>query len=131
MHLFTECPKIDKISAYYQPQVTKLTGQKYSAQQHLLTLSVNKHNKYTIKLILTIVQIILYEIWTSRNNHKYNKTLIPQVTIIKKINAQLQNMISTHCKYHKLNETLNAFQELFCIRQAIAKIDNNLLNMLI
>ena len=30
VHLFTECPRIDKISAYYQPQLTKLTGQKYS-----------------------------------------------------------------------------------------------------
>ena len=30
LHLFTECPRIDKISAYYQLQLTKLTGQKYS-----------------------------------------------------------------------------------------------------
>lgn len=53
VHLFTECPRIDKISAYYQLQLTKLTGQKYSPQQHLLTLSINEHNKHTIKLILT------------------------------------------------------------------------------
>ena len=64
IHLFTECPRIDKIWADYQPHLTKLTGQKNSPHQHLLTLSVNKHNKHTTKLTLTIVQIILYEIWT-------------------------------------------------------------------
>ena len=59
------------------------------------------------------------------------KPLIPQDTIINKINAQLRNIIHTNFKYHKLNETLNAFQELFCIKQVMAKIENNLLIMLI
>ena len=129
LHLFTECQRIDKICEYYQTHLTKLTGQKNSPQQHLLTLSTNKQNKHTTKLILTIVQIIIYEIWTSRNNHKYDKTLTPQDTIINKINAQIRNIIHTHYKYHKLNETLNIFQELFCIKEAIAKLENNLLVM--
>ena len=75
------------------------------------------------------MQIILLEIWTSTNNHKYDKTLIPQDTIINKINAQIRNIIHTHCKYHKLNETLNIFQEPFCIKEAIAKLENKLLIM--
>ena len=126
LHLFTQCPRINKILAYYQTHLTKLTGQKNSPQQHLLTLSANKH---TTKLILTIVQRIIYEIWTSRNNHKYDKILIPQDTIINKINAQIRNIIHTHYKYYKLNETLNIFQQLFCIKEAIAKLENNLLIM--
>ena len=64
LHLFTECRRIDKIWAYYQTHLAKLTGQKNSPQQHLLTVGANKHNKHTPKLILTIVQIILYEIST-------------------------------------------------------------------
>ena len=75
------------------------------------------------------MQIIIYEIWTSRNNHKYDKTLTPQDTIINKINAQIRNIIHTHYKYHKLNETLNIFHELFCIKEAIVKLENNLLVM--
>ena len=106
-----------------------MTGQKNSPQQHLLTLSANKQNNHTTKLILNIVQIIIYEIWTSKNNQKYDKTLMPQGTIINKINAQIRNIIHTHYKYHKLNETLNIFQELFCIKQALAKLENNLLLM--
>ena len=106
-----------------------MTGNKNSPQQHILTLSVRKQNKHTTKLILTIIQIIIHEIWTTRNNPKYDKTLIPQHTIINKINAQIRNITNIHCKYHKLNEALNIFQDSFCIKQAIAKIENNLLIM--
>ena len=129
LHLFTEWQRIDKIWAYYRTHLTKLTGKKNSPKQHLLTVSANKHNKNITKLILTIVQIILYEIWTWRNNHKYDKTLISQDTIINKRNPQIRNITHTHYKYHKLNETLNIFQELFYIKEAIAKLENNLLIM--
>ena len=71
----------------------------------------------------------LYEIWTSRNNHKYDKTLITQDTIINKINVQIRNITNKHYKYHKLNEMLNIFQELFCVKEAITKLENNLLTM--
>ena len=75
--------------------------------------------------MLTIIQIILFEIWITRNTIntiklKYHKT------IKIKINTQLQN-IQTHYKYRRINGTLNIFQELFCIKQAIAKIENKTL----
>ena len=38
------------------------------------------------------MQTIIHEIWESRNNNKYDKTLLPQHTIITKINAQLRNI---------------------------------------
>ena len=37
-----------------------------------------------------LVKIMKIEIWQSRNNHKYDKRLLPQQTIITKINAQLK-----------------------------------------
>ena len=86
-------------------------------------ISVTNQNKLTTKLILTIIQIILYEIWTTRNNYKYDKIQISQDTIKTKINAQIQNIIQTHYKQHRLNSTLNIFQDLFCIKQALAKIE--------
>ena len=64
-----------------------------------------------------------------RNNYKYDKTLTSQDTIINKINAQTRNIINTHSKHHKLNETLNIFQELFCVKETIAHLENNLLIM--
>ena len=65
------------------------------------------------------------EIWQSRNNHKYDKKLLPQQTIINKINAQLKTIILRHYKKHKLNGTLDILQNQFCINEALAKIENN------
>ena len=48
-------------------------------------------------------------------------------TIINKINAQLKTIILAHYKKHKLNDTLDIFQNQFCINKALAKIENNLL----
>ena len=64
--------------------------------------------------------------WQSRNNHKYDKKLLPQQTIISKINAQLKTIILAHYKKHKLNDTLDIFQNQFCINEVLAKIENNL-----
>ena len=36
---------------------------------------------------------------------------------------QLTTILTAHYKFHKLNDTLNHFQELFCINSAIAKLD--------
>ena len=66
----------------------------------------------------------------NKKYYKYNKTQISQDTIKIKINTQLQN-IQTHYKYRRINGTLNIFQELFCIKQAIAKIENNALIVIV
>ena len=65
IHLLTTCPRIDKIWANYQPTSTKLTNNHSKLEQHILTLSTVNQNKTTTKLLLTIIQIILYEIWTT------------------------------------------------------------------
>ena len=73
--------------------------------------------------------LLLYEIWQSRNDNKYDKKLLPQQTVINKINAQLKTVILAHYKEHKLNDTLDIFQYQFCINEALAKIENNLLTI--
>ena len=40
-------------------------------------------------------------------------------------------MLNKHYEYHKLNNTLNQFQDLFCIVNTLAKIENNQLLLLI
>ena len=39
---------------HFQPNLTKLTGQTYTLNQHLLTLNVISRNNNTRKLIVTI-----------------------------------------------------------------------------
>ena len=53
------------------------------------------------------MQIILFEIWQSRNNLKHEHQLLPQ-TIIEKINAQLNNILQIQYKKHKLHKTTSA-----------------------
>ena len=89
-------------------------------------ISLARLNKLVDKL-WRLVNIMIIEIWQSRNNHKYDKKLLPQQTIINKINAQLKTIILAHYKKHKLNDTLDIFQNQFCINVALAKIENNLL----
>ena len=71
------------------------------------------------------------EIWQSRNKHKFDHKLLPQHTIIEKINAQLSNMILAHYKKHQLQDTLDTFREQFCIKEALAKTENNLFKTLL
>ena len=75
-----------------------------------------------------LVKIMTIEIWQSRNNHKCDKKLLPQQAIINKINAQLKIMIPAYYKKHKLNDTLDIFQNQFCINEALAKIENNIID---
>ena len=74
---------------------------------------------------------MLFKIQQSRNNNKYDRKLLPQHTIINKINAQVQTIILAHYKKHKQNDTLDIFQNQFCINETVAKIENNTLKILI
>ena len=85
LHLFIQCSRIKNIWKHYQTMLTKLTGQNYTPQQHLLhTPHISKN---TNKLTATIIQVIIFEIWQSRNNHKYDHQLL-QHTMKEQINAQ-------------------------------------------
>ena len=113
----------------FSTYLPKTNQKQHTPAQHILTLSSNNTNSKCKKLILMLTQIIIYEIWQSRNNLKYDKTQLAQLTIIHKIIAQLTTILTTHHKIHKLNDTLNQFQELFSINTAIAKLDNNQLKI--
>ena len=131
LHLFTICSKIQNILTHYQTILTKLIGKTYIPQQHLLILNIKNANKHIRKLTLTIIQLILLEIWQSRNNNKCDQNLLPQHTLIKKINADVQTIVQIHFKKNKLQNTLDQLREQFCMNEAIAKIENNPLKILL
>ena len=62
LHLFIQCKRITKIWTHYQTTFTKLTGTRHTLQQHLLTLNVSHTNKNNTKLIITIIQVMLFKI---------------------------------------------------------------------
>ena len=105
IHLCTTCTRVKKIWKYFQPTYEKPTKQQYIPQQHIFTLRANNLNPKDKKLIPTLTQLIMYEIWTSRNNIKYDKIQLSHETIITKILTQLRNIITVHYKLHKRNVT--------------------------
>ena len=64
---------------------------------HYGQISLARLNKLINKL-WGLVKIMTIEIWQSRNNDKYDGKLLPQQTIINKINAQLKSIILAHYK---------------------------------
>ena len=112
-------------------RIKKLTNKNHSPDQHILTLSSNVKNNICKKLITTLTQVITYEIWQSRNHLKYDKIQLPQDTILNKVNYQLKSIIKTHYKYHKIHDTLDTFRELFCINNALAKLEGNKLRIML
>ena len=131
LHLFITCNQIKKIWKNYEPIYIKLTNKNHSSDQHILTLSSNAKNNKCKKLITTLTLIIICEIWESKNNLKYDKMQLPQDTIPNKINYQLQSIIKTHYKYHKIHDTSDTFTELFCINNALAKLEDNKLRIIL
>ena len=85
----------------------------YTPQEHILTLSSNNLNPKNKKLVLTLTQIIIYEIWQARNNLKYDNTQLTQQTIINKIITQIQAILNTHYNHHKEQDTLDQFHTSF------------------
>ena len=112
MHLFVTCPRMNQIWTDYQAILTKLINIQNKSEEQILTLSTANQNKSTTKLLLTIIQIILYKLWTRRNNYKYDKTQIPQDIIRTKINTRIRNIIQIHYKYHKSNGTIKSYSAL-------------------
>ena len=82
LHLFEKCSRIPKIWTPCQTILTKLIRKTYSPQRHLITLNVTNTNKLIRKLTLTIIQIILFEIWQSRNDNRYDKNLPQHIQTI-------------------------------------------------
>ena len=119
-------PPYSNSSLILQKKVLQGFYHEFLLKLHNGRISLARLNKLVDKL-WGLVKIITIEIWQSRNNHKYDKKLLPQQTIINKINAQLKNIILAHYKKCKLSDTLDIFQNQFCINEALAKLENNLL----
>ena len=129
LHLFTACNRMQKLWTHFQPTYQKLRKKYYTPHQHIFTLGSNKvstkkNNTYTnTNHYLRNIQ--------PRYNLKYDKTQLTQQTIITKIITQLKNILNAHYKLHKLIDTLTKFQQLFCVNNALAKIHNSKLQILI
>ena len=99
-------------------------------EKHIQIIRTGIYKRPTLQ-ITTLQQSGNLEIWQSRDNYKYDHKLLPQQTIIKKINPHLNSILLVHYKKHKLQDTVDTFRGQFCINEAIEKIQNNTLTTLL
>ena len=61
-------------------------------------------------------------IWKTRNRLQFDSTNIPTNKIIDNIKQNIRNTIFTHCKYNKLNNTLEQFRRDFAIDEVYCRL---------
>ena len=134
LHIFAQCRYATKMWQHYQPLYTTLqpnTPFIYENVVLTLNLSTNPPPNLTSKLILTITSFILTELWTVRNNLKYDRILPNFQRSIKTINTNITYILTTHYKHHKNLNTLSIFQDRFLINNALGSIEGNELTILL
>lgn len=66
-------------------------------EKHIQIIRTGIYKRPTLQ-ITTLQQSGNLEIWQSRDNYKYDHKLLPQQTIIKKINTHLNSILLVHYK---------------------------------
>ena len=133
LHIFARCKHACNVWNLYKPIYTKLLPNKpYIYEHNALTINLKSQaiKPKIKKLLLTITEIILQELWQTRNQC-YKEGIQPSKETSKnRINKNITRMIRTHYKYHKYNNTINIFKDKFLINQALGDLDyHNELNL--
>ena len=99
LHLFARCKVATKIWKTYQQIYLKLTGQvTFNYEQTVLTINLvgTDINDKQRKLTLTLTNIILQEIWNSRNKFE-KENLLPNIErSVKTINSKIRFIVTTY-----------------------------------
>ena len=99
--------------------------------QHILSISAISLPPKTKKLVLTLTTTILTDIWKTRNRLQFDGTTIPTTNTIINIKNELKTLIQIHYRQHVLNNTLDEFKTNFCINNALCKLTNESLILLL
>ena len=127
LHVFARCPIATSIWQTYQPIYEKLIPDSpFRYEKHVLGIPLiqQARDPLLVKLLNTLTQIIVSQLWYSRNCfEKENKP--PNIErIIVSINATFQQILNSH--FHSLlsQGRLDIFQAKFAISNAICKVEN-------
>ena len=125
MHLFARCRIATKIWKTYQQTYLQLTGQTtFNYEQTVLTLHLvgTDLNDKQRKLTLTLTNIILQEIWNSRNKFE-KENLLPNIErSVKTINSKVKYIISTHFSHSTRQKDIEGFKTRFAINTALCEV---------
>ena len=125
IHVFAKCAFACSIWIHYKHIYHKLHVIPFVYEDTILTLNhTTKHNP-TKKLLLTITSLILYELWHARNEFKYENIYPNTGRTKRRIKTQLANLLKTHFRKHKKENTLDSFRDKFLIQEALGKLDQD------
>ena len=130
-HLYIDCKRNKKIWKYFQKYYQTLTQKQNTPLQHILTISSLSLPPKVKKLTIILTTTILTHIWKTRNKLQFDDTMIPATSVIINIKNELKNIILTHYKHHTINNTPHEFQSNFCINNALWRLTQNSINMLL
>ena len=130
-HLYIDCKRNKKNWKISKNIIKLLHKNKSTPLQHILTISSLPLPPKTKKLTLTLTTTILTQTWKTRNKLQFDDTIMAAPNVIINIKNELKNIILTHYKHHTINNTLHEFQSNFCINNALCKLTQNSITMLL
>ena len=132
LHVFARCKIASKIWKTYQPIYEKLLPNVpfcYEEAAISLNLIDTKITPNTRKLTLTLTNIIIHELWTSRNKFEKDNILPNIERSVKTINSKLKYIIEVQYKHYKNKNDIQTFTKLFTINDTFCVIENDNLKL--
>ena len=135
IHALVQCPEYArKVWDKYSTVYTKLLPSIIHYHE-VAALTVNIQNKKaksdTAKLVRTLTEQLLYEIWISRCKHtgKEQKKVNVERSI-SSIRFKFLKILRVHYRHYAKSASFNIFEEKFCVNKAICSLDyHNKLNL--
>ena len=127
LHVFAQCKHACNVwNTYKAIYTTLLPNKPYIYEHNALTINL-QHNipKHTRKLLLTLTEIIVNELWASRDNCYKHKVQPSIIRSKNRINHAVTKLIQTHYRYHKYRNSLPTFANNFTMDQALCSLDCN------
>ena len=127
LHIFARCKHACNVWQLYQPIYTRLLpGKPYIYEQNALTVNL-QHNvdPKVRKLLLTITELIVQELWLTRNKCWKEGIEPSRIRSKNRINRNITKLIRTHYKYHKNRNTIDIFRDNFLMVQALGDLDDH------
>ena len=134
LHIFARCYIATKIWKTFQNTYQKLLPDiRFLYEEAVLTLNLLQTtlSSKTKKLTLTLTNIILFELWTSRNKFEKDCVLPNIERSVKTINSRMTTIISAQYQHYTQMDDLETFISQFAINNALCKIQNGKLYFLL
>ena len=129
-HIFSHCQQAKFIWNFVYPTIKAIIGSPFK----IFDLFLNKFESNTSidkkKMILTLIQISLHNIWKNRNHILYDKLDNNQVILKAKASIKLQ-FIQTYTQIYKTFDTANLdnFKKHFCHTPKVCTLNEDVLHI--